>query len=801
MDHANQRAMELVSRMTLEEKASLLSGRNFWHLKGVERLGLEGVMVADGPHGLRKQPEETDHLGLNKSVPATCFPTASATACSFDRGLMREIGRAIGEECREQNVAVILGPGLNIKRSPLCGRNFEYVSEDPYLTGELAAAYVEGVQGEGVGVSLKHFALNNQERRRMTSESVCDERAFREIYLAGFERAVKQAKPWTVMCSYNRLYGEYACESKLLLNDILRDEWGFEGIVMTDWGAMNERVRAVSAGCDLEMPGVSDANDRLVVKAVREGKLSEADVDRCAARLVALMLKAKERAPLSGTKQAHHALARRAEAESAVLLKNEGGLLPGKPAQSAAVIGAFAKTPRYQGAGSSKINPTRVDCACDELAALGLAFDYAPGYGLAADAPDEALIQEACEAAKGKDIVYLFAGLPDRYESEGFDREKLTLPASHAALIERVREANPNLAVILSGGSVMDLSWEASAKAILLGGLGGQAGAGALAEILLGRVNPSGKLAESWCEKLEDNPSYGYFPGSTKSVEYRESIYVGYRYYDTAKKSVRYPFGHGLSYTQFEYSNLRVEKGEGNSFTVRADVRNTGARDGAEIVQLYVAPPESAVYKAEQELRGFEKLFLRAGETGTAAFALASRDFAYWDANQHAWRVDAGEYELRVSASSRDARLRAFVRVEAENAESPAPDFRASAPCYYDLSNGIGNVPDASFEAVYGGRPPARERAPGEAFTQNSTLVDIREKALGRALAKMIVRKAGEMTGDDEDERLMMEGMIREAPLRMLLMAGGDVTPGHLEGIVELLNGRFFKGLGKVLKG
>ncbi len=800
MDELSRRAEELVSQMTLEEKASLLSGRDFWCLKGVERLGLPGVMVADGPHGLRKQPDTADHLGLNESVPATCFPTASATACAFDRGLMREIGRAIGEECREENVAVILGPGLNIKRSPLCGRNFEYISEDPYLTGELAAAYVEGVQGEGVGVSCKHFALNNQERRRMTSESVCDERAFREIYLAGFEHALKKAKPWTVMCSYNRLYGEYACESKLLLNDILRDEWGFEGIVMTDWGAMNERTKAVSAGCDLEMPRVTDANDKLVVKAVREGKLPEADVDKCAARMVALLLKAKERKALSGTKQAHHALARRAGAESAVLLKNEGGLLPGSVAQSAAVIGAFAQTPRYQGAGSSKINPTRVDCALDELAALGLAFDYAPGYALAADAPDEALIAQALDAARGKDIVYLFAGLPDRYESEGFDREKLTLPASHVALIERVYEVNPNLVVILSGGSVMDLSWEASARAVLLGGFGGQACAGGIAEILLGRVNPSGKLAESWCERLEDNPSYRYFPGCSQSVEYRESIYVGYRYYDKSEKSVRYPFGHGLSYTQFSYSNLRAQKGERNSFIVRVDVTNIGAVSGAEIVQLYVAPPESALFKAVQELKGFEKLFLQAGETGTAVFELSSRDFAYWDVNQHGWRVEAGEYELRASASSRDVRLKTSVQVEAEGGGAPVPDYREAAPCYYGLTNGIANVPDSAFEAVYGGKLPASERVPGEPFTRNSTITDIREKALGRALAAIIIKRARAMAGDGEDMRLMMEGMISEAPLRMLLMAGPYITPNRLDGIVDLLNGSFFKGLGKVLK-
>ncbi len=801
MDGIAQKAKELVSQMTLAEKASLLSGEDFWRFKGVERLGLPPILVTDGPHGLRKQPETSDHLGINQSVPATCFPTASATACSFDRELMRAIGLAIGEECAEEDVAVVLGPGLNIKRSPLCGRNFEYISEDPHLTGELAAAYVEGVQSVGVGVSLKHFALNNQEARRMTIESVCDERAFREIYLSGFERAVKKADPWTLMCSYNMLYGEYASDSKPLLCDILRGEWGFSGLVMTDWGAMNDRVKAVRAGCDVEMPSVSRANDRLIERAVEEGRLAEADVDLCARRVVELILKAQKRAKRTGTKEGHHALARRAEKESAVLLKNEGNLLPGNAAQSAAVIGAFAKIPRYQGAGSSKINPTRVDDACAELAALGLAFDYAPGYDLARDEPDEALIAEACETARNKDIVYLFAGLPDRYESEGFDRRKLEMPLSHIRLIERVSAINPNLAVILSGGSVIDMAWESRAKAILMGYLGGQAGAGGVADLLLGRANPSGKLAESWCLRLEDNPSFAYFPGYARTAEYRESIYVGYRYYDAAKAPVRYPFGYGLSYTRFSYSNLRVEKTGHNAFFARVDVTNAGGMDGAEIVQLYVAPPKSALYKAEQELKGFEKLFLKAGETKSAEFSLSSRDFAYWDASAHAWRVDAGAYELRASTSSRDIRCAAAVQVEAEGPAAPALDYRESAPCYYDLSRGIANVPDAAFEAVYGQKLPPREREPGAPHTVNSTVRDIQDRRLGRMLASVALKQARKMAGESEDLQLMMEGMIGEAPLRMLLMAGPALTPNRLQGMVDLLNGRFFRGMGRLIKG
>lgn len=800
------KAKELVEQMTLSEKASLCSGADNWYLKGVERLGLHPILMTDGPHGLRKQVVSTDALDIAGSEPATCFPAACATACSFDRELLREIGGAIGEECRMQGVSVILGPGLNCKRSPLCGRNFEYFSEDPCLSGELAAAYVSGVQSRGVGTSAKHFALNNQERRRMTVEAVVDERAFRELYLAAFERVVKQARPWTVMCSYNRLEGAFASDSKLLLTDILRSEWGYEGTVVSDWGAVDDRVAGVAAGLDLEMPYVGAFHDREIEAAVLAGTLSKEALDASAARVTALILKAQAEKPgetPSDAMDRHHALAKRAARESAVLLKNDGNLLPGHPGQRAAVLGAFAKAPRYQGAGSSRIHPTRLDNACEELEKLGLSFDYAPGYDIMKDEPDEELISEACKAAAGKDIVYLFAGLPDRYESEGFDRTQLNMPAGQVALIRRVAQVNPNVAVILLGGGVMALDWaDCGVKAMLLMYLGGQAGAGAAAELLLGKASPCGKLAETWPVKLEDTPSFPWFPGWSRTVEYRESIYVGYRYYDGAEKPVRYPFGHGLSYSAFAYENMTCTGSAGEGFTVSADIVNTGEMDASEVVQLYVAPPASALYKAKKELKGFTKVFLKAGEKKCITLPLSKRDFAFYDVHTKAWRAEDGAYELLLAASSRDIRLTCTLSLETGDVwETPVPDYRTAAPCYYDVKNGFANVPDDAFQALLDRPIPPRERVKGTPFDRNSTTQDIQEKWLGRTLVKAVRRIANKAFADREDMLLMMEGMLQDAPLRTLYMFGGpSVTPGLVNGFIDLLNGKFFRGLWRMIR-
>lgn len=797
-------AKRLVSEMTLEEKASLCSGEDFWRLKSVPRVGItENIMMTDGPHGLRKQVDGADPLGICDSYPATCFPAECATACSFDRELLNRIGAAIGEECRADDVSVILGPGANIKRSPLCGRNFEYFSEDPLLAGELAAAYINGVQSESVGTSLKHYAANNQEKLRMTVESVVDERTLRELYFPAFETAVKKAQPWTVMCSYNRLRGMYASDSHWLLTDVLRNEWGFTGLVVSDWGATNDRVAGVRAGMDLEMPAVNRAGDQAIVDAVRSGALPESEVDVCARRVTELILKSRLRTKAEYNIDTHHALARKAAAASAVLLKNDGALLPLKAGATIALIGAFAETPRYQGAGSSKINPHRIDSARSAFTEAGVKFDYAPGYDTAADAPDERLIAEACEAARGKDAVVLFAGLPDRYESEGFDRTRIDMPESHNRLIERVAQVNPNTVVVLQCGSVVACPWADGVPAILLSYLAGEASCSAAVDLLLGRENPSGKLAESWCYALSDNPSYNYFPGYPRSVEYRESVFVGYRYYDTAQKPVRYPFGYGLSYTTFAYGDLTLghtRMRDSETLDVSFDVTNTGERAGSEIVQLYVAPEAAVIFRPAQELRAFEKIALAPGETKRVSLSLDRRAFAYYNVNVHDWAVESGAYEIRVGASSRDIRLCGTVQIEAENPVA-APDYRSSAPCYYDLSQGISAVPDEAFAALYGASLPAREMGKNDLHTHNSTMREIQNRWLGRVLVKAVKGKASGMAVDSEDMRLMVENMLDDAPLRMLLMTGGGaITPGMVNGLIDLLNHRVGSGLAKLLR-
>jgi beta-glucosidase len=796
MDNQDK-AKSLVAQMTLAEMASLCSGRDFWYLKGIERLGLHPIMVTDGPHGLRKQEGAADQIGLNASVPAVCFPTASATACSFDRILLQEIGRAIGEECRQEQVAVVLGPGVNMKRSPLCGRNFEYYSEDPTLSGEMAAAFINGVQSQDVGVSVKHFAANNQEKRRMTTDSVMDERTFREIYLAGFELAVKKGKPWTVMCSYNRVFGVHACSNKRLLTEILRGEWVFNGIVMSDWGATVDRVPALEAGLDLEMPHLEGSTDARIVEAVENGRLSMDVLNTAATRLTELILRAAERQELKYDVEKHRSLARRAAAQSAVLLKNEGNILPGNVTQGAAVIGAFARQPRYQGAGSSKINPIKLDNTCDELKLVGLDFEYAEGYSLNSDTPDAALIEEACRIAKGKDIVYLFAGLPDSYEAEGFDRDSMRMPASHIELIEAVSQANGRIVVILQGGAPMEMVWADRVPGILLMYLGGEACGGACADLLLGRVNPSGKLAESWPFTEADSPSHDYFPGYPLTVEYREGLFVGYRYYDTARKAVRHPFGYGLSYTQFEYSALELSAAkikDIDTLTVSCRIKNTGIRTGSEIVQLYLACKGSVIIRPDQELKGFEKIQLKAGESQTVSFTLQKRDFAYYNTTIADWHVESGDYEVRVGASSRDIRLTGAVHVES-TAAAVLPDLHKNTPSYYDLSLGM-KIPDDEFAFILGRPIPPRERKPGTPHTAESTMTDIKDNLVGRLLLSVMKKQTNKLAKDNPGLKMMVEKMFPDMPLRFLAMSGGgSISIGQVEGLAEIMNGHLLRGI------
>lgn len=798
---AKEKAEALVSQMTLEEKVSLCSGKNFWYLKSIDRLGIPEIMVTDGPHGLRKQETSANDIGLNASVPSTCFPTASAVACSFDRQMLFEMGKAIAEECRQENVAVLLGPGINIKRSPLCGRNFEYFSEDPLVSGELAAAFIDGVQSQNVGVSLKHFAANNQETRRMTIDSVMDERTFREVYLKGFEIAVKKARPWTVMCSYNSLFGEFASQNEQLLTGILREAWGFDGVVVSDWGATVDRVSALCAGLDLEMPHIDDAHNMEIIKAVRSGKLAIEKVDAAAENVVALILKSEERKSFQYKQADHHALARTLSAQSAILLKNEGNLLPGKVNASTAIIGAFAKNPRYQGTGSSKILPYKLDNPYDELIALGVKADYAEGYPMDVDDVDENIIHQACETAKGKDIVFLFAGLPDRYESEGFDRESMRMPENHIRLIESVSAVNRNVVVILLGGAPMETPWIDKVSAVLLMYLGGQAVGGAIADILTGRVNPSGKLAESWPLKLEDNPSYNYFPGYPMTVEYRESVFVGYRYYDTAQVPVRFPFGFGLSYTRFEYSDLRIEKtyvGEGDVINVSCDVRNSGSVDGKEVVQVFVSRKDSMIFRAAQELKGFQKVSLKAGEQKRVVFSIPVHELAFYNTEGSSWQVEDGDYEVRIGSSSRDIRLTGKIQVSSKNTHV-IPDLRQVLPAYFDLSHGL-RVTDAEFETLIGRPLPPRERMKSAPHTINSTFSDIKDKWVGRQILKFVDRQLENMSKDNADLKIMAEKMLMDSPLRLIATMGGSLTTIQLYGLVDLLNGRMIKGVIKLLK-
>lgn len=657
---------KLISQMTLEEKAGLCSGLDFWHLKGVERLGIPSVMVSDGPHGLRKQDQSADHVGIHQSVPATCFPTAVGLASSWNRELVEKVGAALGKECQAEGVSILLGPGANIKRSPLCGRNFEYFSEDPYLSSEMAASHIKGVQSQGVGTSLKHFVANNQEHRRMSVDTIVDERTLREIYLASFEGAVKKGKPWTVMCSYNKVNGEYASENKFLLTEVLRDEWGFEGFVVSDWGAVNERVKALEAGLDLEMPSSFGLGDSKIVEAVKNGTLSEEVLDRVVERILNIIFKAVDNKKENATydKEAHHQLAREVARECMVLLKNEDKILPLKREGTLAVIGEFAKRPRYQGGGSSHVNPTKLDDIYEEIkksAGDSVNVIYAQGYSLDKDEVDEELLKEAKQAAKEADVAVIFAGLPEHYESEGYDRQHMKMPESHCVLIEEVAKVQPNLVVVLSNGSPVEMPWLDKAKGVLEAYLGGQAAGGAIADLLFGDANPSGKLAETFPKKLSDNPSYLNFPGEGDRVEYREGIFVGYRYYDKKNIEPLFPFGYGLSYTTFEYSDLNISKKEildTETVTVSVKVKNTGDMAGKEVVQLYVRDVESSVIRPEKELKGFEKLELKAGEEKTVTFELDKRAFAYYNVDIKDWYVETGEFEILIGKSSRDIVLR-----------------------------------------------------------------------------------------------------------------------------------------------
>jgi beta-glucosidase len=710
-----------LAELTLEEKASLCLGADLWHTSPVPRLGIPAVMVADGPHGLRRQPEDADHIN-SPSRPATCFPTASALGSSWDPDLVRRVGQAIAVEARVQGVAVVLGPGINIKRSPLCGRNFEYYSEDPLIAGALGAALVAGLQSRGVGASVKHFAANNQETDRMRVSADVDERTLREIYLPAFERIITEARPWTVMCAYNKINGVYASQHRWLLTDVLRQAWGFDGLVVSDWGAVHDRVAALAAGLDLEMPPNLGVSDTAIVTAVRDGALDVRVLDDAVRRVLQLVDRAAA-SPAEPTPDldvdAHHALARAAAADCAVLLKNDGDVLPlrADAGDVIAVVGEFARTPRYQGAGSSQVNPTRLDAALDAMRAAvpaGVEVAFAAGFGVDDTDQDEDLAAEAVALARRAGVVVMYLGLPAADESEGFDRVHMDLPDNQVALLRRLATVTSNIVVVLANGSAVRLStWEGQARAILECWLAGQAAGGATADLLLGRANPSGRLAESIPLRLEDNPSYCNFPGELGHVRYGEGIFVGYRGYDYVGRDVSFPFGHGLSYTTFDYSDLtatmsgRAEDGD-LTITVTCTVTNTGQRAGKEVVQLYVADLEARVARPVRELKGFTKVALEPREVETVTFRLGARDLSYWSITHRRWALEAGAFEIAVGASSRDLRLRTTVEVPAPplpsrlDAMSTLQEWLADAAGAAALGQAVGVGPDGRPGGILG---------------------------------------------------------------------------------------------------
>lgn len=780
---------KLVSQMTLEEKASMVSGKDFWHTDNVDRLGIPSVMVSDGPHGLRMQAQHSEGAGINDSIVAVCFPTAAGTASSFDRELLRTMGETLGEECQAEGLSVLLGPAVNLKRSPLCGRNFEYFSEDPLLAGELAQSYINGVQSKHVGTSIKHFAVNNQEKRRMTVSSVVDERTLREIYFPAFEIAVKKAQPWTVMCSYNKINGIYSSENDWLLNQVLRREWGFQGYVMTDWGASHNRVKGLPGGLDLEMPSSARYNTDKLIKAVYEGRLEERHLDTACERIIEKVFVFNDNRDQTAVfdRKADHKKARTAATQSMVLLKNEG-VLPLSKDKKIAFIGEFACKPRYQGGGSSHIKSYKVVSAL-EAAKDSTNIRYAKGFAAQGDQLDEAELARAVALAKDCDVAVVFAGLPDAYESEGFDREHMDLPRCQNELIERVAQVNPNVVVVLHNGSPVLMPWLDKVNAVLESYLGGEAVGEAQCDLLFGSVSPSGKLAETFPLALSDTPCYRNFPGNLLTVEHREGIYVGYRYYDTAGKEVLFPFGHGLSYTSFEYSKLKLSNkkiDETMALTVTFKVKNTGDMDGAESIQIYVAPKEAQVFRPKKELKEFAKVFLKVGEEKEVSVTLDSRAFAYYNVALHDWYCEPGAYDVMVGASSRDIRLQGTVVLN-NSKTVPLPYDKVRVAPYYTCH--ISNASDEAFSALLGFPVPEANPIGRRHFTLANTLEDAKHTKWGALIQKTIRFGASKVNDEALGSGDMMLNAIIECPLHCVVaMSQGALTEEMGNAIVSLLN-------------
>ena len=794
---------DIMGKLTLEEKAALCSGLNNWETTPVKRLGIPSVMMTDGPHGLRKEKGEGGITNVFKgSYPATCFPPAVTLAATWDRNLAEEVGEAIGREALCHDVTTVLGPGINIKRSPLCGRNFEYFSEDPLLTGEMATSFIYGVQKMGVGTSLKHYAVNNQEYRRLSISSEVDERALREIYLRAFETAVKKSQPATIMCSYNLINGVHASDNKRLLTRILRDEWGYEGIVVSDWGAVNDRVKGISAGLDLEMPSSNGFNDNEIVKAVKSGRLREDELNAVVERMLRYVFKCaeanKEKEGIDCDYNEHHKLARRAAVAGAVLLKNDNSVLPIKEDCNVAVIGQLATNIRYQGSGSSRLNPRKLVSFTQCLNSLSIPYRYAPGYTLSGDGYSREYIEEAIAAARDKDCVLLFVGLTDEYESEGFDRSHLSLPRGHNELIDAFCREDIKVVVVLSCGSPVEMPWADDVDGILNLYLGGEAGGEAAYDIIFGKVNPSGKLAETFPTKFSDCMASKYFGMGPKRVQYRESVFVGYRYYDSAKKYVLFPFGFGLSYTKFSYRRVKTDKssvGKNDSLNITFELTNTGGYDGEEISQVYIRHLNPTIFKPVKELKAFEKIFLKANETKSVTIELKRDSFAFYNTSVNDWYVEEGDYEIIVGASSRDLRLKTTVHVSGEDKDIPG--YSGAAPVYYNISEAE-EIPLEQFETLLGRKLPEDKPPLKGELDMNSTVEDLDVTFFGRMFKEAVYRCSTKvLPRDAEDfEKVMVRKGAMSMPVRsMFAMSGGAVTYEAASGLLKAFNGQLVKGL------
>ncbi len=787
---------DIIDRMTLEEKAALLGGKGEWQTWDIPRLHIPEMYLSDGPSGVRRQAGAGDHLGLNPSLPATCVPSAATVASSWDVELAEQIGRTLGEEALVEDVQILLGPGMNMKRSPLCGRNFEYYSEDPILAGRIAAGYIKGVQSQGVRACAKHFAVNSQEERRMAVNAVVDERTLREIYLTQFEISVKEGGVGAIMTSYNEVNGCYTNESEHLLKDILRGDWNYQGMVVTDWGGSNDHVAGVRAGSELEMPAPGLDSARQLIRAVRDGSLSMEDIDARVDTLLDAILEttaAAKNKPADFDKEAHNDIARKAAARCAILLKNEDSLLPLQKGTRVAVIGDFAFEPRYQGAGSSQVNNTflenitdRLGDYKDDIEVIGTSRGYKRD-----GSEDEALAREAVDLASRADVVLYFFGLNEMSESEGLDRTHLRIPANMIILLKQMAKANPRIVGILSGGSPIEMEWDADLKAILHGYLTGQAGGGAILDLLTGKVNPSGKLAETYPVRYEDTPAYNYYPARERNTDHREAIYIGYRYYDTAGVPVKYPFGFGLSYTTFAYSGLQVDD-KGVTFTIT----NTGRMDGAEIAQLYIGLPGAKVFRAKRELKGFTKVFLKAGESKEVTIPFDAYTFRYWNVKTNQWEVEGGTYTIEIGQSIADIVLTGSLAVQGTTEVLPYdPD---EIPSYYKAD--IKNVSDTEFSKVLG--YPVPDGSWGSVLTENDAICQMKNAKLGLArFAYNILegkRKKAEAAGKPDLNILFIYNM----PFRAIAkMTGGAVSKDMVDGMVDAVNGHFFGGIGKVIGG